>query len=419
MKKIISVVFLTLMVVSLWAAGSRSTAASKISFAAVNTTVLTPFEEIFNRYKSRAGIDVDIQTMPYEDQYIMTRFATKDYPDAFLWDPGTKQYTKFRIEELYNWTGDPLFDKVLPATRQFQTLNGEIYGVPWGGTNGIGVYYNKDVFAKAGVQPPNNYSDFINILTKIKAAGIDPIYEANNTGWPMQCFTLAGWPTYVDSAIGAQGVARLEINQLDLADIPALQQLFQLYLDLGSQGFFQDNYRAGTFEEQCEALGSGQVAMAFQIGTVITTMIDMFGKDHINRTIGFFPLPSATDKGTACLVPATQIMVPRNAGNAQGAVEMVRFMTEKENLDLYYRYNTGIPVYQGVQSELMDYMKTIAEFDNSGKAMVNVQNRLSSSFTDLVQILQVMQTDRDVRKAAQTLSDAYKRTGRARALPGF
>jgi len=419
MKKIIPVLLISLMAVSVWAAASRDAAPKRISFATVNTTVLTPFEEIFARYKAKTGIDVDIQTMPYEDQYILTRFATKDYPDAFAWDPGTKQYTKFRIEELYNWTNDPLFNKVLPATKQFQTLNNEIYGVPWGGTNGIGVYYNKDVFAKVGVQPPNNYADFLNILTKIKAAGIAPIYEANNTGWPMQCFTLAGWPTYVDPAIGLQGMARLEVNQLDFADIPELQQVFRLYLDLQSGGFFQENYRAGTFEEQCEALATGEAAVVFQIGAVISTMIDMFGKDHVNRTIGYFPLPGTNDKGTACLVPAGQILVPRNASNAQGAVELVRFMTEKENLDLYYQYNTGIPVYQGVQSELMEYMKTIAEYDNNGKAMVNMQNRLSSSLTDLVQILQIMQSDNDVRKAAQTLSDNYKRTGRARALPGF
>jgi ABC-type glycerol-3-phosphate transport system substrate-binding protein len=406
-----------------WAnAGGEPTVPGKIVYALPNTTISTPYEEIFARYKAKTGVETEIQMLPAGEEYgriLLTRFATADYPDAFTMDPGTKQYTKFRIEELYDWTGDPLFDKVLPATKEFQTYQGKIYGVPWGGTNGIGVYYNKDVFAKLGVQIPRNYKDFIAILTKAKAAGFIPVYEASRTEWPLQCFTLAGWPSYVDPVIGAGGVAKLELNQLDLADIPALQQVFQMHLDLMNQGFFQDNYRSGTYEEQVEALGSGKAALVLQISSIIPAMVEMFGRDVIDRTIGFFPLPGADNEGIACLSPATQILVPAKAKNRSGAIDLVRFMTGKENLEIFYRTNSGIPVYKDVQADLMQFMRAIAEYDAAGKAAVNIQNRLSSSFTDFPKVLQAMFNDQDVTAAAKAMSDNYKRTGKARALPGF
>jgi raffinose/stachyose/melibiose transport system substrate-binding protein len=420
MKKLILGVVLSTITLAVWATGGRDSAApGRINFAVVNTTILAPFEEIFAKYKEKTGVEVDIQMMDTDERYILTRFATNDYPDAFVFDPGTKQYKKFRTEELYDWTGDPLFDQVLPATRAFQTLDGKIYGVPWGATNGMGIYYNKAVFSQLGVTPPRNYNEFISILQKAKAGGYIPIYEAHRTEWPIQCFVYAGWVTYVDPVIGQDGVNRLEVNQMDMADISALKQVLQMYLDLMNQGFFQEYFSSGTYEEQTEALGSGRAAMVFQLGSVIPSLVDMFGKDEIDRNIGFFPLPSATDSGIACLVPAGQILVPSKARNANGAVDLVHFMTEKENLEIYYRYNTGIPVYQGITTDLMQYMRTIAEFDAAGKATVNIQNRLSSSFTDIAKTLQIMFNDQNVNAAADLISENYKKTGKARVLPGF
>lgn len=419
MKKLCMVLLTGFAAFTLWAAPSREAAPKKISFLVNNSQVLDPYEAMFAKYKQQTGVEVEIGTMDAtNEQYILTRFATRDYPDAFYFDPGTKQYTKFRTEELYEWTNDPLFNNVTPATKQFQTLDGRIYGVPWGGTSAYGVYYNKDVFAKVGVQEPKNWQDFINILNKIKAAGIIPIYEAH-TEWPIQVFFLAAWPTYIDPAIGAAGVVKLNQNELDLADIPEVQRVFRLYLDLADGGYFQANYQAGTYNEQCEALGSGKAAMMFSIGNSLSQLAGMFGQAEVDRNIGFFPIPGAADQGTACLSPPNQILVPARAANVQGAVDLIHFMLQPENLLAYYRVIGSIPVYQGVNVELRGCMQTIRDLDASGKSMINVQNRLSSSFTDLVKVLQTMMIDRDTAAAARTLSANYKQTGKARALPGF
>jgi ABC-type glycerol-3-phosphate transport system substrate-binding protein len=422
MKKVLMVMTIVLITAGLWAGAGKESGGGKIVYAVPNTAVMTPYETIFARYTAKTGAQVESQVLPAGEEFgrlMLTRFATNDYPDAFTMDPGTKQYTKFRVEELYDWTGDPLFDRVLPATKEFQTYQGKIYGVPWGGTNGIGVYYNKEVFARLGVQVPKNYQEFIDILTKAKAAGLIPIYEAPRTEWPLQCFTLAGWPSYVDPAIGPASVAKLELNQLGLEDIPALQQVFQMHLDLFNRGFYQTNFRSGTYEEQVEALGSGKTALVIQINSIIPAMVDMFGRDVIDRTIGFFPLPGANNEGIVCLTPAQQVLVPAKAKNVSGAVDLVRFMTEKENLDTFYQYNTGIPVYKNVQADLMQFMQSIAAYDAAGKAAVNIQNRLSSSFTDFPKVLQTMFNDQDVKAAAAAMSENYRRTGKARDLPGF
>lgn len=40
-------------------------------------------------------------------------------------------------------------------------------------------FYNKDIYKKLGLQPPETYSEFIEQLKTIQSAGITPIYDGN------------------------------------------------------------------------------------------------------------------------------------------------------------------------------------------------------------------------------------------------
>ena len=138
MKRVV-VSVLVLMVVlaaSVFSSGSGEGGAPKpvtLMFAMKNTTSPAAFEEIFALYKETSGNSVELQPLSTGEDYgalMMTRFATKDYPDLFEMDPGTKQYYKFRAEEtLYDWTDSPVSRRMTASMREFQTLDGKIYGI--------------------------------------------------------------------------------------------------------------------------------------------------------------------------------------------------------------------------------------------------------------------------------------------------
>lgn len=399
---------------------ANGTAESTLTVVVPNTTMTEPLEEIFAAYTAQTGIAVELQVLPSGEDYgrlLQTRFATNDYPDLFEFDPGVKQYRKFGVDNLYDWTDDELFDSVLPATRSFQTYEGSIYGVPWGGTGTYGVFYNKEVFEAIGADLPTNYADFISILQDAKDAGYIPVYSAAKSEWPLQVFSLIGWPGYVDPAIGEEGVNALEHNQLRLNAIPELAQLFERHVEL--KPYFQDNYQSGTYEEQMELLGTGQVAVCFQISNFVPALVDKFGRDYVEQNIGWFPLPTDDGPGVAMLTPARQLMVPSHGENLAAAVDLVHFMVQAENQQIWFEANPGIPVYAGVETDLYPYEQAALEYANNGLAAVNIQNRLSSSFTDFPKILQNLLISGDIQAALNELDENYRRTGNARALPGF
>jgi len=424
-NRLLILVMMSALVGTLFAAGGQEGEGQPVTLSVVlhNTTLRGPFEDIFALYKAKTGNTVEILTLAAGEDYgvmMQTRFATNDYPDVFEMDPGTKQYIKLRAEEtLYDWTNDPIIDRITESTREFQTLNGKIFGIPWGSTGNLGVYYNKDVFDAIGASVPQSWDELIEVAQDAKAAGYIPFYEAGKTGWPLQIFPLDGWTTYVDPVIGDEGVQALEVNELRLNEIPAFRDVFVKFLELRDLGLDQDNLLAGDYEEQQELFGTGKVAMVLQGHWFLTILIDKFGEDFARNSVGWFPLPAEDGPGTATLYAASQFMVPKLADNVETSAELVRFMTGPEALEIWYTANPGIAVYKGVTADLYPAQQVVQDFVDMGKAKVNVQNRLSSSFIDFPQLLQQMFIDGDVDNALDTLDENYRVTGEARQLPGF
>ncbi len=67
-------------------------------------------------------------------------------------------------------------EKFFPGTLTGATYDGKLYGIPWF-NNGPGLYYRKDLFAKAGLQPPKTYDDLIAAAKKLQTADMAGFVE--------------------------------------------------------------------------------------------------------------------------------------------------------------------------------------------------------------------------------------------------
>jgi raffinose/stachyose/melibiose transport system substrate-binding protein len=423
-SRVFAVILMVALAAALAATGvEEDTGPVTVTFVLKNTTLTTPYEEIFALYSTQSGNNVEIQALPAGEDYgqlMLTRFATNDYPDVFEMDPGTKQYVKFRAEDtLYDWTNESILARVTESTLEFQTMNGKVYGVPWGATGNLGIFYNIDVFDAIGAEVPQSWDELIAVAQDAKDAGYIPFYESVKTGWPAQIFPLDGFTTYVDPVIGDAGVVALEANQLRLNEIPALREVFARQLELMELGLYQDNLLAGDYDECQELFGTGRVAMVSQGAWFQGALAEKFGDDFARNSMGWFAQPAEDGPGTATLYAAGQLLVPRLGDRVETAVELVRFMTEAEPLNIWYSANPGLPVYRDISVDMYPAQQTVLDYVTNGQAKINVQNRLSSSFTDFPQLLQQMFIDGDVDQALDTLDVNYRNTGMARQLPGF
>lgn len=67
-------------------------------------------------------------------------------------------------------------DKFFKGTLDGATYNGKLYGIPWF-NNGPGLYYRKDLFAQAGLQPPKTYDDLLAAAKKLQTADVAGFVE--------------------------------------------------------------------------------------------------------------------------------------------------------------------------------------------------------------------------------------------------
>ncbi|GIF21989.1 raffinose/stachyose/melibiose transport system substrate-binding protein [Actinoplanes tereljensis] len=99
---------------------------------------------------------------------------------------GLKSYVDAnQVVDLTDWLGQnaAVKDKILPSSFGAGTVNGKVYALPVETVQPIVLYYNKKVFDKVGVQPPQSYSDILALIPKFNAKGIAPFSLAGQSRW--------------------------------------------------------------------------------------------------------------------------------------------------------------------------------------------------------------------------------------------
>jgi raffinose/stachyose/melibiose transport system substrate-binding protein len=107
-------------------------------------------------------------------------------PDVFQsWGGGTMQeqaqagLIKDITEPTKSW-----INTLNPAGVKLYQIDGKQYGVPYN-LGVVGVWYNKKLFKKAGIDgPPSTWDEFLSDVQKLKSAGITPLAVGEKDKWP-------------------------------------------------------------------------------------------------------------------------------------------------------------------------------------------------------------------------------------------
>jgi raffinose/stachyose/melibiose transport system substrate-binding protein len=179
-------------------------------------------------------------------------------------------------------------DSFFPGPLSIFGANGKYYGVPWR-IGMVGFWYNKDLFQKAGIaNPPATWTEFLDTVKKLKAAGITPIALGEKDKWPGAFYweylaVRIGSKDAFDKAYGRQG------KFTDPAFVEAGKRLKEL-VDLQP---FQEGFLAGGFTESSTLSGNGKAAMElmgqWEPGSASNVATD---KDAYQKSLGWFPFPA-------------------------------------------------------------------------------------------------------------------------------
>jgi raffinose/stachyose/melibiose transport system substrate-binding protein len=99
---------------------------------------------------------------------------------------GLKSYVEAgQVEDLTSWFGEnaKVKDRLFASSFGAATVNDKIYAMPCETVQPIVLYYNKKVFEKVGVQPPQSWGDIMALVPKFNAKGIAPFSLGGQSRW--------------------------------------------------------------------------------------------------------------------------------------------------------------------------------------------------------------------------------------------
>lgn len=152
---------------------------------------------------------------------------------------GLKSYVDAgQVEDLTSWfTANPAVkSRLFPSSFGAATIDGKIYAMPCETVQPIVLYYNKSVFEKVGVQPPQSWGDVMDLVPKFNAKGIAPFSLGGQSRW-----TNMMWLEFLFDRMGGTEVfqAVFDGEKNAWSNPASLQALGEVQKLVKAQGFIK------------------------------------------------------------------------------------------------------------------------------------------------------------------------------------
>ncbi|MCI2415838.1 extracellular solute-binding protein [Saccharopolyspora sp. K220] len=230
---------------------------------------------------------------PYK-QKIRTAVGAGDAPTlVYGWGGGVlKSYVDARsVDDLTDLAADPaLKDRFLPSIAAAGQVNGRTYALPNNGVKPVMVYYNKDLFARIGAQPPKTWGELMALVPRFQAAGIAPFTVGGQAKWP-----LLPWLAYLVDRIGGPEVLNNVVaNKPGAWSDPAVLEATRKIQQLVNAGGFVKGFSSISADSGADValLYTGKAAMSLGLPATYQT-IQTADPDFITAgKLGYVPFPA-------------------------------------------------------------------------------------------------------------------------------
>lgn len=319
------------------------------------------FEELEKEFnETHEDIHLTIESPNDATTILKTRFIREDYPDI-IGIGGDINYSYFIdsniLADVSDYEG---LSKV--KTSYIDILEGlefvpteGTYGVPYV-ANAAGVLYNRTMFQEHGWEIPKTWDEFMSLCEEIEAEGIQPLYFGFKDTWTC----LAPWNALAVDLAPADVCQQVNKGETTFTD--EYGEIAQKMLELQQYG--QDGPFAYGYNDACTAFAKGESAM-FTIGSYAVPQIMSVNPD---MDIDSFVMPGSDDPQGNTLNSGVdlQFCVMESSENKEAAYEVLDFLMEHDNVQLYLDNQNAVPCLDETFElpSMLDGMKTYIEEGN-------------------------------------------------------
>lgn len=282
------------------------------------------------------------------EQYNQTpdaMLAQPPVPDIMLITPGwflDRAIDSGGLTDLTNlWQESGAAEALQPGLRALSEREGKQYYLPVG-YNWNGFYYNKDVFAQYGLQPPTTWDEFLQVCETLWMNGVVPLSMSGEDP-----FMGSLWLDYLNLRLNGPDVHRqLIAGEIPFTD-PRIRAVFEQWAQLVEKGYFHDGAATMGTQEALAAVVQKDNLLGAKPAMVLSGPAFLGELAPERRAeLGFFPFPvlDATQP-PAEVVMAIGYMVPSAAPQRAAALDFTAYLASAQGRDVLTKDVVGGGLY--------------------------------------------------------------------------
>lgn len=260
---------------------------------------------------------------------IKTSIAAGEAPDLF-YGMGGGSFMQPYIEsqnvlEITSYLDDNIKSKMGAGMAEAIETDGKIYTLPVY-THIANLYVNTALFEKAGAKIPTTYSELLDAVEKLKAAGITPALLGEKDRWPgMYWYDIIAMRQAGNAAVIEAFKDPSKWNSPDFVAAATKMQ------ELAKAGAFNTSMFSMSYDEMLGAFNAGNGAMMFQANWVNAGIEDPASASKGNVKV--IPFPVFEDgKGTATEIFGGAVdgfFISSKTKHPKEAVEFLKYLSEQ------------------------------------------------------------------------------------------
>lgn len=360
------------------------------------------FQKKFNDTHDDIYLTID---SPNEAMTILkTRFVKEDQPDI-IGIGGDINYSNFLDSDMLMDISD--FDGLADIKQAYLDIDKNLEFVPEDGTyavpymaNAAGILYNREMFKENGWEIPKTWSGFIELLDTIQESGQQPLYFGFKDTWTC----LAPWNAMAVDLAPADVCQQVNRGQAAFSEEyrEVAEKIIQLL------PYAQKDPYAYSYNDACTAFARGESAM-YCIGSYAVPQILSVNPD-LDVDSFVFPASDNADENILNSGVDLQFSVMEDCKNKEAAYEVLRFMLEDENIQIYLDEQNAVPCKEG-DFKLPSMLDGMTEYIRDGK-MADYQDHYYPAEMSVDAMIQTYLMDGDADAFLKKFDTEWQRYNR-------
>jgi len=252
-----------------------------------------------------------------------------------------------RAGQWLDLSDEPFIDRYDQGAIDALRVDGGVYVVPISQQLSSGVFYNVDLFEQAGVEVPTTYSEFVDVVDTLQAAGVLPFAIGGKDVWPASIAVLGPM-----NALYPTREAQLDLSErlwtgetdFDSPEMVAVMEQVKMIYDNADPNFAGIEYTTAQGQ-----FANGQAAMTLDgtwgAETYLTANPDL--------NLGYFAYPGSENAEQNAHFGGrldTAFAIPVNAPHPNEAKKFIEYFSTPDVYEYFIQVSGTIPTQPNVQA---------------------------------------------------------------------